>query len=170
MLDKFGVSYGSDRVENGLKGDCKRYAGKIGAERVARIGEEKMKYYHQLQELNATIEATTKNKRIKNKQISHKVLADRYRALFNYRSLDYYMYRLGVDSLITSTTKVGVEYELHELYDEASYMLLALGEYKGYGSIHWMYGCGCHAWEAAGEPDFPEKDSYLREDLGILLY
>lgn len=45
------------------------------------------------------------------------------------------------------------------------HVLHGSGNYKGYNNLYWLRQ-GCDEWEAAGRPDFPEKDKYIDGNLG----
>jgi len=44
-------------------------------------------------------------------------------------------------------------------------ILMDTGNYKGYNNLYWIQK-GCSEWEAAGKPDFPEKEKFIVGGMG----
>lgn len=142
----------------------------IKPELLEKVRKMRNDYQSKYTELYNKLHAIGCNKRIKNKLASFEDLAEKERCWFNYRSLDFFLYRLGYAAHNNWTYKEGIEQELDKLFSETTNVLILYNKYHGYNSIYWW---DCHAfdlWRAAGEPDFPEKDDYLREYLGVLLH
>lgn len=169
MSNIFGVPTVQDQEDNNRKGECEHYLDRIEPSTFYKMSLERDKYYKEYHNCNSKLMDIADNKKLKNKRADFELLARRAKALFNYRSLDYYLYMLGLEPICKSVTKFGIEYELNELFEDTKAFLVMLGQYSGYNSIHWQLGCGHSDWLAADEPDFPEKDEYTREDLGVLL-
>lgn len=158
----------SERPQSKLAGDNKHLLDYIRPEVIESLKEERQKYLDNYAKADEAIREVGKNNRIKNKHVDYKVMAEREKNYFNFRSVDFYLFRLGIEPRWNRDFKEGVEYELAELRQHTENMLFMLNEYHGYQSIHWWLSDGSTNWFNDGEPDFPEKDAYLLEELGII--
>jgi hypothetical protein len=168
MSSGFLGAYWTDRPASKLAGDSKGL--NVAPERIKYIAELRDKAYAEYCTAQESIRSISNNKRLKHKKIDIEVIAARAKNYFNFRSYDYFLFRIGAIQYTKYTIdsfKEGVEYELEELRTTTESLLLNLNQYNGFNDIYWFYGGGNEAWRDAGEPDFPEKEAYIREDLGL---
>lgn len=171
VSDIFGVSVNLENIEyNNLHGDCAKYLKRIPGAKLDLINTLRNENIEGYETAEDIVRSIVNNNRIKNKKIDFSTLGKYYKNYFNARSLDFYMYRLGLSRQYEMTRREGIEQDLYKMYKDTQNLLLMIGEYKGYNSIHWIYGCGCTDWMEANEPDFPEKHKYIRDDLGVYFY
>jgi len=60
---------------------------------------------------------------------------------------------LALDTL-TKDERRGVAFLIEELLHQAR-------RYQGFGYVYWLNEGGFKAWQAAGEPDWPEKEKFV---------
>lgn len=165
--------YSMDRPRNNLGCKNEDLKKNMSPEILKNLHDTRQAYKDKFYIAEEAIRAITNNNHIKNKSASFDLIIDRAKNWYNYKAFDYYMLRIGITPDSHGMFYEGLEYQMYELAQELESMLHSFGKYKGYNSIHWIYGNGFTEWEKAGEPDFgaeDDKENYIMENLGVFYY